>query len=1052
MSRSMTAVVDRLAAETPNNVWLKVPSEGPDGQIFWTDITWAQLSKAVDTMARWIEEHLGLGVRTDDGEALGYTAINDIRYPIVILAALKTGYKSFLSSPRNSIEGHVSLLKATKCTKFVFSQEFQNLANALSASVEGLKAVEVPPLDVLLHTDPDAPPYQSRVGVGERMEARETVMILHSSGTTGLPKPIPAKSGCIGIVEKIQSIPNPDGRRHMHDEMYNSRLIVIMLPFFHAFGTNLLIRSIYHQGPLVLLPPGKPPTAELMLEAMEKTNPSAIACSPSILEDMSNLPRGIEAISKLEHIFYGGAPLALSCGDKLTKMTTLTNAIGSTEAFFMASYINLDPADWEYFEFNPESGAVMEPTPDPALAELVVKPRPDSDFVFYVHNFPDVAEWRTKDLFERHATKPTLWRYVGRMDDIMVLSNGEKINPVSFEKAVEGHPWVRSALMVGSGRFQAALVLDPAPEQVSFDTEAFIDQVWPWVEQANASYPAHGRVWRSMITLASPEKPFQRAPKGSVMRRATNQLYEKEIGLLYGKQDSDAGADGTELGDASTRDIVRSAVQSVLPGRVQDLTDSADLFGLGMDSLQVLQLSKMLGRELRGAPRTPCTPRTIYSNPSITQLTHTLSTVTATAPPPPPPPPPPPYLPRGEDVGPDPPIHALPEAQPRHPHPLGTQARDRRPHRRPHRLDRHPRHAPPAHAPAHAVRSPHLLPEPLIRRRRAAGVQLRRRRPGPLLPHQSHLPHHRPLPPHPRPPPTTYTALATTTTTIIHNAWPVNFNTPLAAFAPSLAGTRHLADLAAAAAAHVTLISSIGSVMNYPAVRPGGVGVVPEEFDADNSLPIRGQGYAESKHVAGCILHRAARVAGVRATVLRVGQVGGPMRGGGVWNRHEWLPSLIASSKVLGRIPRALGRHNDVVTWLPVDVAAEAVRDLALAGGKAGEEAECFNVVNPRAVEWAELVAAVQKFYSAREGRTIEQVSLGEWLDELNRVDATDDADKVERFPALKLLDFFQGLNADGGVEYTFSTDRAVEKSPAMAGSRPIDGGLMEKWLEGWAF
>lgn len=1036
----MTAVVDRLAAEVPDNVWVKVPNEAPDGQMFWTDITWAQLSRAVDAMARWIEENLGLGLRTNDGEPLGYTAINDIRYPIVILAALKTGYKSFLSSPRNSIEGHVSLMKATKCTKFVFSKEFQNLANDLGANIDELKVVEIPALEELLHYSPDAPPYKSDVGVGETMEAQETIMILHSSGTTGLPKPISNKAGCAGIVEKIHSIPNPDGRRHMHDDMYGARLLVVMLPFFHAFGMNLLLRSIYHQGPLVLMPPGKPPTAELMLEAMDKTKPSAIACSPSILEDMSNLPHGLEAISKLEHIFFGGAPLANSCGDKLTKITQLTNAIGSTEAFFIACYINLDPADWEYLEFNPAAGAIMEPTSDPNLSEMVIKPQPDSDFVFYIHNYPDVPEWRSKDLFERHPTKPTLWRYVGRMDDIMVLSNGEKVNPVSFEKTVEGHPWVRSALVVGAGRFQAALVIDPAPEQLSFDTEAFIDQVWPWVEQANASYPAHARVWRSMITLASPEKQFHRAPKGSVMRRATVQLYEREIDMLYGKLDSGSSVHETKLDATSTRDIVQKAVKSTLPGRAQDVTDSTDLFSLGMDSLQVLQLSKILSRKLGG---TRCTPRTIYANPSISQLTQSLTTVL------------PPPLPISREEKMSALVHQYTHSLKRKT-PTSTLPRATKPKVEGHTviltgstgtLGTHLLHA--------LLHTPSVMHIYCLNRTPSAAARQQSTFTSSSL---GPLDHSRITfltadlsDPALSLPPATYTTLAQSATTIIHNAWPVNFNTPLSAFAPALAGTRHLADLAAASSAHVVFISSIGSAMNHAAVR-GATAAVAEEFDGDNSLPLK-QGYAESKHVAGCILDRAARVAGVRATVLRVGQIGGPREGGGVWNRHEWLPSLVASSKALGKIPGALGRHNDVVTWLPVDVAAQVVRDLALVEGQGGREAECFNVLNPRAVEWTELVAAVQDFYLKREGSTVEQVSLGEWLDELNRVDRTDDTDKVERYPALKLLDFFQGLNAAGEeMEYTFSTDRAVEKSPAMAGSRPVDGSLMEKWLQGWAF
>ena len=69
------------------------------------------------------------------------------------------------------------------------------------------------------------------------------------------------------------------------------------------------------------------------------------------------------------------------------------------------------------------------------------------------HNFPDKKEWRTKDLFKPHPKKPSLWRFHGRLDHIIVLSNGEKFNPVPVETLVQGHPVIMGSLVVGQGRF-----------------------------------------------------------------------------------------------------------------------------------------------------------------------------------------------------------------------------------------------------------------------------------------------------------------------------------------------------------------------------------------------------------------------------------------------------------------------------------------------------------------------------------------------------------------------------------------------------------------------
>jgi hypothetical protein len=67
----------------------------------------------------------------------------------------------------------------------------------------------------------------------------------------------------------------------------------------------------------------------------------------------------------------------------------------------------------------------MEPAEND-LCELVLKPR-DTKYQTIFHTFPEIQEWRTKDLFKQHPSKPFLWKYSGRRDDIVVLSNGEKV-------------------------------------------------------------------------------------------------------------------------------------------------------------------------------------------------------------------------------------------------------------------------------------------------------------------------------------------------------------------------------------------------------------------------------------------------------------------------------------------------------------------------------------------------------------------------------------------------------------------------------------------------
>lgn len=131
-------------------------------------------------------------------------------------------------------------------------------------------------------------------------------------------------------------------------------------------------------------------------------------------------------------------------------------------------------------------------------------------------NFPDVEIWHTKDLFKRHPTKPELWTFHGRVDDIVVLSNGEKFNPVPSEVHISVHPLVNGALVIGQGYPQPSLILEPKDSSQTLET--LVDAVWPAIDEANSQAPGQARITRDMILISHPSKAFVRSPKGTVVR------------------------------------------------------------------------------------------------------------------------------------------------------------------------------------------------------------------------------------------------------------------------------------------------------------------------------------------------------------------------------------------------------------------------------------------------------------------------------------------------------------------------------------------------------
>lgn len=176
-------------------------------------------------------------------------------------------------------------------------------------------------------------------------------------------------------------------------------------------------------------------------------------------------------------------------------------------------------------------------------------------------------------------------------------------------------------------------------------------------------------------------------------------------------------------------------------------------------------------------------------------------------------------------------------------------------------------------------------------------------------------------------------------------------------------------------------------------------------------------------------------------------------------NEVEWFPSLIATSRSLGKIPRSLG-HHDTLDFVPVDLAARVVVDLAMAN--LGGGLSCFNLVNHERTSWREMIPSIQNhFETGGKGRKtvhwhVEEVELDEWLAELVAIDNNDKitaAEIDELYPAIKLLDFFQAMT-DNSSKLVFATDKAVRHSETlrMGHVKAVDADMMEKWLKRWDF
>lgn len=210
-------------------------------------------------------------------------------------------------------------------------------------------------------------------------------------------------------------------------------------------------------------------------------------------------------------------------------------------------------------------------------------------------NRPD-GSYATKDLFLKHPTLES-YKYYARLDDTIVLVNGEKVNPLVMEGCVRQHDEVSEAVIFGSGKASIGLIVIRSDEASNIPDKDIIRDIWPSVEKAQDHMPAYGQLSKGMVHVLPADTSYPRTDKGTVIRQAFYGEFSELIEAAYEAEDSGSGS--LSLSEMELKTYIRDQLMSILRLKNQSvLTDDADFFGLGMDSLQATQLRSVLAKSL----------------------------------------------------------------------------------------------------------------------------------------------------------------------------------------------------------------------------------------------------------------------------------------------------------------------------------------------------------------------------------------------------------------------------------------------------------------------
>jgi acyl-CoA synthetase (AMP-forming)/AMP-acid ligase II len=293
-------LIRQRAKAEPNKPIVSYPSSGID----YVDYTYRQLDVFAARLAQRYKAMIPQRSSSSDAEiVVGLLGPSNFEYFVSILALTKLGHTVLFLSTRISKDAYASLLQATGARHILIDESFRQTVEQVKEGFPSLqvhtiteKTFDYPLKDDELHTRFDK-------HLEPEIESKKVSWIIHSSGSTGIPKPI------------YQT-------HHAALNNYTSNLNLrgfITLPLYHAHGISSVFRSIHSKKQIYIYNAALPLTQQNLLNIIHENDFQVIYGVPYALKILGETEEGIAALAKLKVVMFGGSACPDALGDRLVK-------------------------------------------------------------------------------------------------------------------------------------------------------------------------------------------------------------------------------------------------------------------------------------------------------------------------------------------------------------------------------------------------------------------------------------------------------------------------------------------------------------------------------------------------------------------------------------------------------------------------------------------------------------------------------------------------------------------------------------------------------------
>ena len=352
-----------------------------------------------------------------------------------------------------------------------------------------------------------------------------------------------------------------------------------------------------------------------------------VHCAPTLIENMYEhiIYNGgdFSPLIRLKVLQPGGAPLATNIVKALTsKGVNVKTTYGSTEIgppFRSIPDNRANPSCYTFRNLYPDNPFLkMEEVGDGVFELSVYNGFELAADLWDGKN--DNEPYRTGDLFIQDPPGSGFFVLQGRRDDLIIHTNGEKTNALPLQLDIQSSTKViNKVIALGQSRPNVCLLVEVHED---YDPSSALTRahVWEAVQEVNERYSVHSRILESMIYILPEGDALPVTPKGNVKRNEAERIYASEIERLYSGDNLSGSISGSDSHEPLA-EYLRNLIATLFEVPADSINDWTTLYSLGMTSHLALSLRSSISSHLNC--QVPL--GTLFENPSIAKLVAVLT-------------------------------------------------------------------------------------------------------------------------------------------------------------------------------------------------------------------------------------------------------------------------------------------------------------------------------------------------------------------------------------------------------------------------------------------